>query len=64
MACSSSVPSRDEMALCCSLWIVNQVLVRLWTRRTPRVVLASLRCMARVGSGLCRGVRGCIGMGV
>ncbi len=42
MACSCVVPSWGEAALYCSLWIVNQVLVRLWTRRTSRVALALL----------------------
>jgi len=37
--------------LACSLLIVNQVLVRLWARRTSRVVLASLTVWG-FGSGL------------
>jgi len=42
MACSCVVPSWGEAALRCSLWIVNQVLVHLWTRRASRVALAPL----------------------
>jgi len=42
----------------CSLWIVNQVLVRLWMRGTSRWVSAALFSFGgRCGSGLAGEVR-------
>ena len=48
----------------CSLLIVNQVLVRLWMRRTPRMALAACTYGAGWFGVLFVGVRGCAGMGV
>jgi hypothetical protein len=36
----------------CSLWIVNQVLVHFWMRRTFRWVLAVLLCGGAVRGGI------------
>ena len=48
----------------CSLVIVNQVLVRFWARRTPRMALGPVCACRMLGSGGCGGVRGLAGMGV
>ena len=47
------------LAIGCSLWIVNQVLVRFWTRRTSRLVSGDAVSLLWGGVvwGLCREVR-------